>query len=53
LAHPDQRDDLQVYTRNGAQSGKCLDDKGWSTTPGTQLQIWDCTGHANQQWSLP
>ena len=35
------------------QSGKCLDDAGWSTTPGTQLQIWDCTGQANQQWSLP
>ena len=35
------------------QSGKCLDDTGWSTTPGTQLQIWDCTGNANQQWSLP
>ncbi len=35
------------------QSGECLDDTGWSTTPGTQLQIWDCTGHANQQWSLP
>ena len=35
------------------QSGKCLDDTGWSITPGTQLEIWDCTGNANQQWSLP
>ena len=26
---------------------------GWSTTPGTQLQIWDCTGNANQKWNLP
>jgi hypothetical protein len=36
-----------------AQSGKCLDDTGWSTTPGTQVQIWDCTGGANQSWSQP
>jgi len=35
------------------QSNKCLDDTNWSTTPGTQLQIWDCTGNANQHWSLP
>ena len=33
--------------------GKCLDDTGWSTTPGTQVQIWDCTGGANQSWSQP
>lgn len=35
------------------QSGKCLDDTGWSTTPGTQLQIWSCSGNANQHWALP
>ena len=35
------------------QSNKCLDDTNWSTTPGTQLQIWDCSGNANQKWSLP
>ncbi len=35
------------------QSGKCLDDTGWSTTPGTQLQIGSCTGNANQRWALP
>jgi len=35
------------------QSGKCLDDTGWSTTWGTQVEIWDCTGGANQQWNLP
>lgn len=42
---------------NGAlvnpQSGKCLDDTGFSTTPGTQSQIWSCTGNANQSWQLP
>jgi hypothetical protein len=26
---------------------------GFSTTAGTQSQIWDCTGNANQQWHLP
>jgi Ricin-type beta-trefoil lectin domain/Glycosyl hydrolases family 16 len=35
------------------QSNKCLDDPNSSTTPGTQLQIWDCNGGANQQWQLP
>jgi beta-glucosidase len=35
------------------QSGKGLDDTNWSATPGTQLQIWSCTGAANQQWSRP
>jgi hypothetical protein len=35
------------------QSGKCLDDTGWSTTPGTQARIWSRTGTANQKWTLP
>ena len=34
-------------------SNKCLDDPASSTTPGTQLQIWDCNGAANQVWHLP
>jgi O-glycosyl hydrolase len=56
-----------TFTWNGTQSGtslsstgqlggydsKCLDDTGQSATPGTKLQIWSCTGAANQQWSLP
>jgi glucosylceramidase len=37
----------------GSYSGMCLDDTNWSATPGTQLQIWSCTGAANQQWSRP
>ncbi len=32
-------------------AGKCLDVPGRSTTAGTQLQIWDCTGAANQTWT--
>ena len=33
-------------------SGKCLDDTGYGGS-GTQVQIWACTGNANQQWNLP
>jgi hypothetical protein len=32
-------------------AGKCLDVNASSTTPGTQLQIWDCNGGANQTWT--
>jgi chitinase len=35
------------------QSGKCLDDPGFSTSWGTQLGIWDCNDGANQKWTLP
>ncbi|MBS2963520.1 RICIN domain-containing protein [Actinocrinis puniceicyclus] len=45
-----------VHQSNGEylnpQSGRCLDDTGWGGS-GTQVQIWDCAGGANQQWSLP
>jgi hypothetical protein len=34
------------------QSGKCLDDPGFSLTS-PQLVIWDCNGGANQRWNLP
>jgi len=34
-----------------AASGRCLDVNGQSTTPGVQLQIWDCNGQANQRWT--
>jgi len=32
-------------------AGKCLDVNASTTTPGTQLQIWDCNGGANQSWT--
>ena len=32
-------------------SGRCLDDPASSTANGTQMEIWDCTGGANQQWT--
>jgi hypothetical protein len=32
-------------------AGRCLEVPGASTTPGTQTQIRDCSGAANQTWS--
>ena len=32
-------------------AGRCLDVPGLSTTAGTQLDIWDCNGGANQLWT--
>ncbi|MFC3492905.1 extracellular catalytic domain type 1 short-chain-length polyhydroxyalkanoate depolymerase [Glycomyces rhizosphaerae] len=35
----------------GAASGRCLDVPGSSSTNGTQLQLWDCNGGSNQQFT--
>lgn len=35
----------------GAASGRCVDVPGWSTTSGTQLDLWDCNNGGNQQWN--
>ncbi|PWI13154.1 1,4-beta-xylanase [Streptomyces sp. Act143] len=35
----------------GVASGRCLDVPNASTTDGTQLQLWDCHGGTNQQWT--
>ncbi|SDM81751.1 endo-1,4-beta-xylanase [Actinacidiphila guanduensis] len=32
-------------------AGKCLDVPNSSTASGTQVQIWDCSGAANQTWT--
>jgi endo-1,4-beta-xylanase len=32
-------------------AGKCLDDPNSTTTLGTQLQIYSCSGQANQTWT--
>jgi hypothetical protein len=32
-------------------AGKCLDVPNASATPGTQVQIYDCNGQANQIWT--
>jgi hypothetical protein len=34
-----------------AASGRCLDDPGANTTGGTAIDIWDCGGGANQNWT--
>ena len=35
-----------------ALSGLCLDAAGGATGDGTLVQLWGCTGAANQQWQL-
>ncbi|MFF9623063.1 endo-1,4-beta-xylanase [Streptomyces griseosporeus] len=35
----------------GVGSGRCLDVPNTSTTDGTQVQLWDCNGGTNQQWT--
>lgn len=36
----------------GVGSGRCLDVPNAAQTDGTLLNIWDCNGGANQQWTL-
>lgn len=36
----------------GLASGRCVDVPGFSTTPGTALDLWDCNGGGNQSWNL-
>jgi endo-1,4-beta-xylanase len=38
-------------TIQGVGSGRCLDVPNASTSDGTQLQLWDCHGGTNQQWT--
>lgn len=35
----------------GTGSGRCIDVPGFSTSNGTQLQLWDCHGGTNQRWT--
>jgi poly(3-hydroxybutyrate) depolymerase len=35
----------------GQQSGRCLDINNSTTANGTQAQLWDCNGGANQRWT--
>ena len=32
--------------------GKCLDDTRYSTTNGTRMEIWTCSGGTNQRWTV-
>jgi hypothetical protein len=36
----------------GDDSAKCVDDNGQSSANGTKIQMWDCNGGANQQWTV-
>ncbi|MBZ4016720.1 hypothetical protein CCS38_13415 [Streptomyces purpurogeneiscleroticus] len=38
-------------TIKGIGSGRCLDVPDSSTTDGTQLQLWTCSGGTSQQWT--
>jgi cytolysin (calcineurin-like family phosphatase) len=41
------------YTVVNQNSGQCLDDAGWGTTPGTPVIQWDCGDQqSNQEWQL-
>ncbi|SEL87806.1 RICIN domain-containing protein [Streptacidiphilus jiangxiensis] len=33
-------------------NGLCVDDSGASTTNGNPVLVWDCSGAANQQWTV-
>jgi hypothetical protein len=35
----------------GTGSGRCVDVPNASQTAGTQVELWDCNGGANQQWT--
>jgi len=41
-----------TYTVVGVQSGRALDDPGWSTASGTQMDIWTVNNGNNQKWIL-
>ncbi|WP_433788683.1 endo-1,4-beta-xylanase [Actinoplanes sp. CA-252034] len=36
----------------GAQSGRCVDVPSASQNNGTRVQLYDCNGQTNQQWTL-
>jgi len=36
----------------GDNGAKCVDDSAFSTANGNKIQIWDCTGGVNQQWTV-
>ena len=35
----------------GDDSAKCVDDSALSTANGNKIQMWDCNGGVNQQWT--
>lgn len=64
LTLPAQSVSTYVFTQNGgsavktgaaelvgSQSGRCADDTGSSTTDGTAIELYDCSGAGNQLWT--
>ena len=49
VANPARADVTGVV--RGVASGRCLDVPNSSTTNGTQVQLWDCSGNSNQRWT--
>jgi hypothetical protein len=57
----DQFDNLSVTPVSGTASGpivagndssECVDDNAGSSTNGTAIQLWDCNGEFNQDWTV-
>ncbi|WP_169978188.1 arabinofuranosidase catalytic domain-containing protein [Microbispora sp. H10836] len=44
----DPQQNVQIV---GGQSGRCVDVPNSSTTNGTQVQLWDCSGGTMQRWT--
>jgi hypothetical protein len=36
----------------GDDSAECVDDNGGSSANGTKIQMWDCNGNFNQDWTV-
>jgi len=56
LATCDASSSAQKFTVSGSKitqtsTGLCLDVAGQSTAPGTHIELWQCNGGGNQQWS--
>ncbi|MFI1756960.1 endo-1,4-beta-xylanase [Streptomyces sp. NPDC020571] len=48
---PDPEEPGDGTAVKGVGSGRCLDVPNASTTDGTQVQLYDCNGRTNQQWT--
>ncbi|MET7321922.1 endo-1,4-beta-xylanase [Streptomyces sp. NPDC005549] len=48
---PDPEEPGDGAAVKGVGSGRCLDVPNASTTDGTQVQLYDCNGRTNQQWT--
>ncbi len=45
---PPPTEDTEIV---GEQSERCIEVPNTSTTNGAEVQLWDCTGDANQNWT--